>query len=402
MTHSELEDKACAFLDKFCRQVTTRQVGSAGNREATDFFQSVISSFGFKTSVQPFDCIDMRTGEIRLSAGEQPFTAYISPYSLGCQVRAELVAASTMQELETLEAAGKLLLLRGELTREQLMPKNFVFYNPESHQRLYQLLESKQPAAIIAATDRNPEQVGALYPFPLFEDGDFDIPSAFMTDEEGKKLSNYVGREAELFMDAERIPAQAENVLACKHGQVDKKVVICAHIDARLGTPGALDNASGCSVLLLLAELLAAEKPRATIEIVAFNGEDYYSAGGQMAYLAAQTDLSNTVDLAINLDDLGYIGHATGFSFYNCSDSIIELTRSVIACYPNISEMPQWYQGDHMIFVSNQVPALALTSTGFEELMMHITHTPKDIPQVVDLQLLIEAALALRDLVLML
>ena len=132
MTHSELEDKAGAYLDKLCRQITTRQVGSAGNREATDFFHSVISNFGFKTSVQPFNCIDMRCGEICLSAGEQPFAAYISPYSLGCQVRAELVAASTMQELETLEAAGKLLLLHGELTREQLMPKNFVFYNPES------------------------------------------------------------------------------------------------------------------------------------------------------------------------------------------------------------------------------------------------------------------------------
>ena len=121
-----------------------------------------------------------------------------------------------------------------------------------------------------------------------------------------------------------------------------------------------------------------------------------------MAYLAAQPDLNNTVDLAINLDGVGYIGHATGVSFYNCSEDVIKRTQSVIACFPGISEMPQWYQGDHMIFVSNQVPALALTSTGLEELMMHITHTPKDIPQVVDLQLLIEAALALRDLVLML
>ena len=94
MTHSELEIKAGAYLDKLCCQINTRQVGSQGNGEATDFFQSVISSFGFETSVQPLDCIDMRTGQIQLTAGDHAFTAHISPYSLGCQVRAELVESA--------------------------------------------------------------------------------------------------------------------------------------------------------------------------------------------------------------------------------------------------------------------------------------------------------------------
>ena len=40
-------------------------------------------------------------------------------------------------------------------------------------------------------TDRNPELVGALYPFPLFEDGDFDIPSVFMTGDEGLRLAKH-------------------------------------------------------------------------------------------------------------------------------------------------------------------------------------------------------------------
>lgn len=35
--------------------------------------------------------------------------------------------------------------------------------------------------------------MGALYPFPLFEDGDFDIPSVYMTDVEGERLAAYAG-----------------------------------------------------------------------------------------------------------------------------------------------------------------------------------------------------------------
>jgi len=32
--------------------------------------------------------------------------------------------------------AGWVLLLRGEIAKEQLMPKNFTFYNPDEHKRI--------------------------------------------------------------------------------------------------------------------------------------------------------------------------------------------------------------------------------------------------------------------------
>ena len=103
-----------------------------------------------------------------------------------------------LMNLKMVDATGKILLLRGEIAKEQIMPKNFVFYNPEEHQRIYRLLEEKQPAAIISATTRNPELAGAVYPFPMFEDGDFDIPSAYMTDVEGEKLASFAGRQVSL------------------------------------------------------------------------------------------------------------------------------------------------------------------------------------------------------------
>jgi aminopeptidase YwaD len=398
MVHSTLQDIARTHLHELCVRIPTRPTGSPGNRQATRYFRSVMDSLGFRTATQPFDCMDMRQGEIHLSAGGQAFHAFISPYSPGCNLKTILAQACTLEELGKADARGSILLLRGDLTREQLMPKNFVFYNPEEHQRIYRLLEEKQPAAIIAATGRNPQLAGALYPFPLIEDGDFDIPSAFMTEVEGEKLADHVGQMIELRVDAERIPSTAENVIAVKNRGEAPRVLVCAHIDAKAGTPGALDNAAGTITLLLLAELLKDEQLGVGVELVAINGEDHYSVGGEMAYLAANQGKFGNIKLAINMDGLGYRGHATGISFYDCPWYLEQKTRVVLARHTGIEEMIPWPQSDHMIFVANQVPALALTTTAFEELEAAIAHTDKDRPELVDIALLAETAEFLRDL----
>ena len=74
---------------------------------------------------------------------DQSFEVFVSPYSLGCDVTAKLVVVSTPQELEKADCKGKLLLLRGPISSEQLMPKKFVFYNPEHHKKIIALLENK-------------------------------------------------------------------------------------------------------------------------------------------------------------------------------------------------------------------------------------------------------------------
>jgi len=54
-------------------------------------------------------------------------------------------------------------------------------------------LYRKQLSAIIAATSIDPGLAGGISPFPLIEDGDFDIPSVYMTIEEGLRLAERVG-----------------------------------------------------------------------------------------------------------------------------------------------------------------------------------------------------------------
>jgi aminopeptidase YwaD len=401
MASMSMSEKAERYLRTLCLEFASRRVGSQGNQAATDLFVGVVASFGFETESPEFDCIDWRQEGAHLTIDGAPFEVFASPYTLGCHVSGRLVVASTVEELEAVAAADGVLLLRGELTTEQLMPKNFPFYNPGHHKRIIHLLEKLDPQAIIAATSRDQEMVGgAVYPFPLVEDGDFDISSAYMTEEEGDRLAPYAGERASLQIRAERIPSRGRNVIARKGANPHRRIVLFAHIDARMGTPGANDNASGVIVLLLLAELLAGYDGHLGLELVALNGEDYYSNPGEQQYLALNADRFGEIILGINLDDVAYYRGRVAYSLYDCPPDIASSVRNIFSAYSDLVEGEPWYQGDHALFLMSQRPALAITSELLAELMAEITHTPKDTPQIVDTAKLVTIAIALRELLL--
>ena len=319
-----------------------------------------------------------------------------TPWAATC--RAPLAAADSLDALRQLKLDGKIVLLRGELTAAQLAPKDYPFYTVEEHAEIIRWLEGGGTAAVIAATAKDLTMVGNLYPFPIFEDGNFNVPSAFITDVDGERLAQLAGQPIELSIPAERSPSSGVNVNASK-GPAKGRRVVCAHIDSKLGTPGANDNASGAVVLLLLAELLQDYTGETGIELVAINGEDHYSAAGELLYLAENKGRLDEISLAVNLDDVGYIHGNNNYSFYSLPDEMAEHTRRVFAAHPDLLEGEQWYQSDHMIFVQSGVPAMAVTSDRFVEMMETITHTADDTIEKVDAGKLVRLALALRDLV---
>ncbi len=394
-----LEEKASQYLERLCRKIDSRRVGSQGNCQATDFFAETCASYGFKTESLEFECLDWKSGPVVLKAGEENYKAFPGPYSLGWSGTAPLVSAASVEELEQVEALDKILFLHGEPTREQLMPKNFPFYNPDHHKQIYKLLERKRPLAIIAATSRNPELAGGMYPFPLIEDGDFNIPSVYMTEEEGRSLLPHAGSPVSLSFSAERIPSLGFNVYARKGRDQGKRLVVCAHIDAKPGTPGALDNATGIVTILLLAELLEEYAGELVVELISINGEDYYGANGEIQLVEINRGRFEGIVLAVNLDAVGYFDGKTHYSFYETPEQLEKAAREVFAGYEGIERGEQWYQGDHSVFIQNGCPAVAITSQKFMELSTFITHTEKDRPELVDRGKLVEVALALKELV---
>lgn len=390
-----------SHLNQLCDTITERCVGSQGNRQATDWFQRELEKHDWQTEIQNFNAMDWQENEVSLIMDKKRFDVYASPYSLGCEVNAELVEVSTLEMLTRVDVRDKVLMLHGELTKEQLMPKNFVFYNPEHHQKIIQLLEQSGARAIICATGRNAALAGGVYPFPLIEDGDFDIPSVYMTEEEGRRLLEYSGQKIFLKSGSERIPGDGCNVIGKRGSLSGHRIVITAHIDAKKGTPGAIDNGTGVVILLLLADLLSDYSGPNLIEIVALNGEDYYAVPGQMEYIRQNQGQFGNILLNINIDGAGYREGKSAFSLFNLPDKPKRIVTEIINNAPNIVEGVQWAQGDHSIFIQYDCPAIAVSSKWFIDniAIQDITHTPKDHPGIVDHTRTVEIAEALNEFI---
>jgi aminopeptidase YwaD len=401
MTDNLLLEKCKDYLKTLCVDITERCVGSNGNRQATCFLEKELSLREWETEMVEFDAIDWEENGAMLKSDEENFNVLVSPYSLAFRGEGELVSASTIEELVKINAKNKIIFLYGEIAREQLMPKNFVFYNPEEHQKIVSVLENSGALAIISATGRNAALAGGVYPFPLIEDGDFDIPSVYMTEEEGLKLIPKIGKIVFLESLSKRIPAKGFNIIGKKGNNNSPKIVVTAHIDAKKGTPGAIDNATGVVVLLLLSDLLKDYNGNKLIEIVAFNGEDYYAVPGQMNYISANKNNFNRILLNINIDGAGYKVGQSAFSLFNLPDGILQPAIKVINHYEGITEGDQWPQGDHSIFLQFGIPAIAVSSKWFIDNIAEqdITHTPKDNIEIVDCNKIVEISQALNTLI---
>ncbi len=401
MTDDLLLTKCKDYLKTLCIDITERCVGSNGNRQATYFLEKELSLRDWETEMVEFEAIDWEENGANLKSDEENFNVLVSPYSLGFRGEGELISASTIEELSKINAKNKIIFLFGEIAREQLMPKNFVFYNPEEHQKIISILENSGAKAIISATGRNAALAGGVYPFPLIEDGDFDIPSVYMTEEEGLKLIPKIGKIVFLESLSKRIPGKGYNVIGKKGNNNSPKIVVTAHIDAKKGTPGAIDNATGVIVLLLLSDLLKDYNGNKLIEIVAFNGEDYYAVPGQMNYISTNKNNFNKILLNINIDGAGYKEGLSAFSLFNLPDEILQPTKKVINQYSGITEGVQWPQGDHSIFLQFGVPAIAVSSKWFIDNIgdQDITHTPKDNIEIVDCNKIVEISQALNTLI---
>lgn len=399
MTADPMERRASTHLRRLCTDIPGRATGSEGNHQASEYVADVLSALGFDVAMPRFSCMHWTSEGVRLEAEGVTFTAAASPYAPGCHATAPLAVASTVEELEQVDAAGRILLVRGEVAGEQLTPKRFPYYQPEHHQRIVQALEAANPAAIVAATRKDAASAGALDPFPLIEDGDVDIPSVYMTAEEGRRLALLVGRPVRLESRAIRVPSWGSNVVATRGPRDARRVVACAHVDAKIGTPGALDNAAGVATLLLLGELSIGHEGPLRVELVALNGEDHYANPGEQAYFAANDGRLGDVVLAINLDAVGYREGDDAYSTYDCAQDLQDTIAGTLDAGDTLVPGPPWLQGDHAIFVMNGVPALAVTSEHVEELVATIVHTPDDSPELVDAAKLVRLARALRELV---
>ena len=364
-----------------CETIGARPTGSAKNQAAVDYAFEAFHACGLQVRKQEFDCMDWVNAGAALSIGGRDIPVEPAEYSLPCDVEAAFVCVDTVDALERLEEAdvsGKIAVLYGDLCAEPLMPKNFEFWNPDEHKRIISLMEKKNPKAIVAVS---PQKDALVH---IIQDGDFNIPCAVACGNTLDAFLQAAGRVAKLRIRTERIPAKGQNVIAT-YGAGRSKVCFSAHIDTKPATPGALDNASGVSVLLAFAESLAGNAYPFQIEIVLLNGEDYYSIPGEMAYMRG---LTPECAWAVNVDGVGLKGSGTSISFYECAQELEERIMKCAQRTGGIERIEPWPMGDHMLFATVGIPAVAITACDIFGLLDTVIHSPDDDMKHVDMGIL--------------
>jgi len=102
--------------------------------------------------------------------------------------------------------------------------------------------------------------------------------------------------------------------------QPQETVIIGAHYDSVVGTPGANDNASGVAALLALARRLSARKPDRTVRFVAFVNEEppYFQTNkmGSRVYARRCREGGENVAAMLSLETIGYYDDASGSQQY--------------------------------------------------------------------------------------
>lgn len=399
---SQLEANGAAHLAALCSVVPDRRPGSAGNHEATAYVADLLAAARWDVATPEFPCLDWYTDGGELTVGGQSIALTPSPYGLGVSAEGPLRLLRDPPDLERSDLAGSVVVLEGPLASEPLTPKAYPFYGSDEHARVVAALEAAAPAAVLAVTGKYPALCGALDPFPLIEDGDFTIPTANLRPEDAPGLHELVGSRVEVDIRSERRPARARNVIATR-GPHEPRVTLIAHIDSKPGTPGAVDNATGVIVLLMIAVLLAPGRCpnlRVGVELLVVNGEDHYAAPGEVDWLAANGEQLEDIALVVNLDGAGYRGGNSAYSTYNLDAGLEAHVDAAFAGCASLVRGPDFYQSDHAIFAMRGRPAVAITTELVDEMLETLFHSTADTPAQVDVGLLVDAADAISELVL--
>lgn len=390
-----LEPPIARDLDVLCRP-GDRMPGADRNRQACAYVVERLRAAGCRVDSIPFDVPEWVAGNATARIADQEFDLHAGPFSAPCDGAGPLVVARCAADLDRI-SPGAVVLLLDELAASQLVPRGYPFYSDETHARLADRIEQARPLTLLAATTSS-AMTGGQSPFPVIEEVGFAVPTAYLPADVGQAMAVHAGREAAVRIDSVTRPSYGTQPTGSLGPAGADRVIVCAHVDTKPDTPGALDNAAGVAVLLGVADLFA-KRPLATaVEFVPFNGEDHVQAPGEMAWLARPGALEG-ITMVINIDAAGLAGSRSAYSLYNVDEPARRRICDAARPFASVCEGPQWPASDHMIFAMRGIPCMAITSEDFETASRVYSHTPSDEPSVVQPSLLADAARFVADVV---
>ena len=193
-------------------------------------------------------------------------------------------------------------------------------------------------------------------------------------------------------------------------------VVVGAHYDSALGSPGANDNGTGVAALLELARRMRGQRPARTLRLVAFVNEEmpHFANGtmGSQEYARRARGRGENVVAMLSLETIGYYSDRPGSQQYPFPVGMVypdrgdflgfvgnvgsrDLVRRAIAAFRTHTRFPSegtalpsavpgvgW--SDHASFWEEGYPAIMLTDTAPFRYPHY--HTSEDTPDKIDFE----------------
>jgi Zn-dependent M28 family amino/carboxypeptidase len=198
------------------------------------------------------------------------------------------------------------------------------------------------------------------------------------------------------------------------HGQTNEIILVGAHYDSVLGSPGANDNGTGVAALLEIADLLKNRDMQRTVRFVAFTNEEppfFLSRKmGSRVYAIRSRQRGENIVAMLSLETMGYYSEVQGSQnypfpfglFYPHTANFIgfvgnigsrHLVRQALAAFRRNTQFPSegtaapgWLTGigwsDHWSFWREGFRAIMITDTALFRYGPY--HTDYDTPDRVD------------------
>jgi aminopeptidase YwaD len=340
-------------------EIGTRFGGTEGDERAARYLAEIFADLGCDVVSQEFSFIGWHpNGPPRLSLG----TARVDCAPL-------LYSASTGPDGVSgrLVRHGMAYLIPGVYE----LP-SFAIVGPNGEDRARIICEANGPAISLI----NPRQI-------------FQLPQVVVGSNDEAVLERWAqedGGATHLVVDTGIVPnARTRNVIARYRGSAKpERVVVCAHADTSLSTPGAYDNASGLGGLYDLAARVVASGLELNVDFVAFACEEqgFYGASYYVNDLKERGELAQ-IRHVINLDQLSggdYLWVWVG------PDGFERTVRQALDSVPALEPYELRFSApmpgaDDWIFAVERVPTVSLIFW-----RLNVYHKPADTFDLVDMR----------------
>ena len=280
-------EKAFVHMVHLAGAIGERTAGSPAEERTVEYLHNAFKSWGLEVRIQPFSIAIWHPKVARIwTEGDEALSVQANAVAFGGTTPVEGVVG----ELVDVGTASPRHLEGKDLTGKIVLVKRDVYIDYPDYWLTERLLPQKV-AGMIFYSARGGGATTAYYNYKrsLKEK---TPPSVVITYEEALALLKSRPRRVGIAVEADVTWGQSRNVIADIRGRSkpDEIVLLFAHHDSAITSPGAIDDAGGTAVLMELARAFSEIPPPArTIRFASWGGHEPGLMGSE-AYLRANPE----------------------------------------------------------------------------------------------------------------